>query len=120
MVFDDGEPEGFHEGAKGYETGRIPEQRSDLYGDFLKGFPVQSEECIALLVEKELEHIPGEDYATRLLSRDSDSSVRRDAIDWIGKVGVFSFTSSFHLSIMDLLLGLEICVFSNELCVHGV
>ncbi|XP_029119324.1 cyclin-D4-1 isoform X2 [Elaeis guineensis] len=86
MVFDDGELEGFDEGAKGYDPGWIPEKRSDFYGDFLKGFPVQSEEFIASLVEKELEHIPGEDYAKRLLSRDLDISVRGDAIDWIGKV----------------------------------
>ncbi|KAG1334623.1 Cyclin-D4-1 [Cocos nucifera] len=87
MIFDDGELGGFDEEAKGYDAGWIPEKKSDFYGDFLKGFPVQSEECIALLVEKELEHIPAEDYAKRLLSRDLDISVRRDAIDWIGKEG---------------------------------
>ncbi|XP_017699255.1 cyclin-D4-1-like isoform X2 [Phoenix dactylifera] len=85
MEFDDGELEGFNEEARGYDPGWIPEQRSDLYG-FLEGFPGQSEECIALLVEKELEHVPEEDYAKRFLSGDLDISVRRDAIDWIGKV----------------------------------
>lgn len=86
LEFDDGEEEGVNGEAKGDEPGWITEQRSDFYGDLLKSFPLQSEECIALLVEKELEHIPGEDYVERLLNGDLDISVRRDAIDWIGKV----------------------------------
>ncbi|XP_010926356.2 cyclin-D4-1 [Elaeis guineensis] len=86
LEFDDGEEDGFDGEAEGHKHGWIPEQRSDFYGDFLKSFPLQSEECIALLVEKELEHMPRKDYAKRLQNGDLDISVRRDAIDWIGKV----------------------------------
>ncbi|XP_008782336.2 cyclin-D3-1-like [Phoenix dactylifera] len=86
LEFDDGEEEGFDGEAKGHEHGWIPGQRTDFYGDCSRSFPLQSEECIALLVEKELEHIPREDYAKRLLNGDLDISIRRDAIDWIGKV----------------------------------
>ncbi|EHA8588067.1 Cyclin-D3-1 [Cocos nucifera] len=86
LEFDDGEEEGFDGEAEGHEHGWIPEQRSDFYGDILKSFPLQSDERIALLVEKELEHMPREDYANRLQNGNLDISMRRDAIDWIGKV----------------------------------
>lgn len=53
------------------------------------GFPIQSEDCIGLLLVREAEHLPGGDYAARLMSGELDSSVRMDAIDWINKVRAY-------------------------------
>lgn len=61
-------------------------QRSGLYGDFLMGFPLQSDECLDLMVKREVEHLPREDYGERLITGVLDLSIRRDAIDWIWKV----------------------------------
>lgn len=55
---------------------------------FLMGFSVQSDDCIAALVEREEEHMPMEGYPQRLLQRPGGldlAAVRRDAIDWIWK-----------------------------------
>ncbi|XP_072953340.1 cyclin-D3-1-like [Typha angustifolia] len=60
-------------------------KRSGFYGDFLMGFPLQSDECLVLLLEKEAEHMPGNDYGERLTTGALDVSIRRDAIDWMWK-----------------------------------
>ncbi|XP_020243910.1 cyclin-D4-1-like [Asparagus officinalis] len=62
------------------------EQRNDFYGDFLMGFPLQSDECLDLMVKREAEHLPREDYGKRLITGALDISIRRDAVDWIWKV----------------------------------
>ncbi|CAL9774215.1 unnamed protein product [Musa acuminata subsp. burmannicoides] len=81
LGFDDGEEEG------GHRPGWVSEpKRCDFYGDILAGFPLQSDELLSLLVEREQEHLPREDYRQRLCSGALDSSIRRDAIDWIWKV----------------------------------
>ncbi|KAJ8461421.1 hypothetical protein OPV22_034347 [Ensete ventricosum] len=81
LGFDDGEEEG------GHRPGWVPEpKRCDFYGDVPAGFPLQSDELLSLLVEREQEHLPREDYRERLCSRALDPSIRRDAIDWIWKV----------------------------------
>lgn len=49
----------------------------------LPGFPVEDEEMISLLVRKELEHLPLEDYVGRYRNRALDITARRDAISWI-------------------------------------
>nr|XP_010926357.1 cyclin-D4-1 isoform X2 [Elaeis guineensis] len=107
LEFDDGEEDGFDGEAEGHKHGWIPEQRSDFYGDFLKSFPLQSEECIALLVEKELEHMPRKDYAKRLQNGDLDISVRRDAIDWIGKEGKAWMTQLLTVACLSLAAKIE-------------
>ncbi|ONK74174.1 uncharacterized protein A4U43_C03F3570 [Asparagus officinalis] len=61
------------------------QQRSDLYEDFLMGFPLQSDECLDLMIKTEAEHLPREDYGKRLITGALDLSIRRDAIDWIWK-----------------------------------
>ena len=71
------------------------QQRSGLYGDFLMGFPLQTDECLDLMVKREAEHLPRDDYGKRLITGALDISIRRDAIDWIWKVRVFSFFLSF-------------------------
>lgn len=65
-------------------------KRSAFHGDFLDNFPLQSEECMALLVKKETEHLPLEGYYERLLVGSLELSIRATAIDWIWKVG-FAF-----------------------------
>ncbi|KAK4261386.1 hypothetical protein QN277_004391 [Acacia crassicarpa] len=50
------------------------------------GFPLQSEETLRLLAEKERVYMPREDYLVRLRRGDLDLSVRREALDWIWKV----------------------------------
>ncbi|WOL02772.1 hypothetical protein Cni_G11491 [Canna indica] len=64
----------------------FPGKRIGLYGGFLMDFTLQSEDCIALLIEKEMQHLPPEDYAERLLRGQLGLDVRNDAIDWIQKV----------------------------------
>ncbi|KAK4261387.1 hypothetical protein QN277_004391 [Acacia crassicarpa] len=49
------------------------------------GFPLQSEETLRLLAEKERVYMPREDYLVRLRRGDLDLSVRREALDWIWK-----------------------------------
>ncbi|CAL9127216.1 unnamed protein product [Musa textilis] len=81
LGFDDGEEEG------GHRPGWVSEpKRCDFYGDILAGFPLQSDELLSLLVEREQDHLPREDYRERLRSGALDPSIRRDAIDWIRKV----------------------------------
>ena len=51
------------------------------------GLPLQSDECLASMVEKECHHLPAIDYLKRLNSGDLDCRARKEAVDWIGKVG---------------------------------
>ncbi|CAI9753197.1 unnamed protein product [Fraxinus pennsylvanica] len=48
-------------------------------------FPCVSEESIGLMVEREMDHMPRDDYLNRLRTGDLDMSVRREAIDWMCK-----------------------------------
>jgi hypothetical protein len=59
------------------------------------GLPLQSDECLALMVEKECQHLPAADYLKRLRSGDLDLGARRQTVDWIGKVGLWHFLMSF-------------------------
>ncbi|OEL33308.1 Cyclin-D2-2 [Dichanthelium oligosanthes] len=49
-------------------------------------FPVDTDEAVRALVEKETDHLPLEGYAERLEHGGLESSWRRDAMDWICKV----------------------------------
>lgn len=56
------------------------------------GLPLLSEECFCLMVEKERGHLPRDDYFKRVRSGDMDFGVvRKEAMDWILKVGLISF-----------------------------
>ncbi|KAG1342294.1 cyclin-D3-1 [Cocos nucifera] len=66
--------------------GWVTQKRSASYGDSLMVFPLQSDELLARLVERESEHLPRGDYAERLRSGALDLSIRREAVDWILKV----------------------------------
>ncbi|KAA3476639.1 cyclin-D4-1-like [Gossypium australe] len=50
------------------------------------GLPLQTDECIALMVEKEHHHLPSVDYLKRLQNGDLDLEARKQAMDWIGMV----------------------------------
>ncbi|RZS00284.1 hypothetical protein BHM03_00029956 [Ensete ventricosum] len=98
LGFDDGD--GDNDEYEEHTRGCVSQQkRCDFYGDFLTGFPLQSDECLAFLVERESAHMPREDYAERLRSGSLDLSIRRDAIDWILKKlqGHFSAAIWIHL-----------------------
>lgn len=85
---------GDEEQQRGDRPSRVSEpERCDFYADF----PLQSDECLSWLVEREQKHLPREDYGKRLRSGDLDLSFRRDAIDWMRKVG-FSYYFSFYCS----------------------
>ena len=68
------------------ERSKVLEERCHLYEEMFLGMPLISDECLELLVKKELDHLPRSDYAERLLSGALDLTIRTDAIDWISKV----------------------------------
>ncbi|KAA8530775.1 hypothetical protein F0562_005457 [Nyssa sinensis] len=67
----------------------------------LIALPLQSEESFGLMVDKERELMPKDDYLKRLRSGDLDLGVRREALDWIWKAHAhYSFgPSSVCLSV---------------------
>ncbi|PHU20447.1 hypothetical protein BC332_11598 [Capsicum chinense] len=54
-------------------------------GDFLIGVPLQSDECLVLMIGKECEHMPNGDYLERLRNGDLDMGARDEILDWIAK-----------------------------------
>ncbi|PKU65907.1 cyclin-D4-1 [Dendrobium catenatum] len=56
---------------------------SGLYGTSFNVFPLQSDECLDLLIERETKHMPSDNYTKRLASGSLDVSIRTDAIDCI-------------------------------------
>ncbi|GMI98051.1 hypothetical protein HRI_003474400 [Hibiscus trionum] len=61
------------------------------------GFALQSDDVVKEMVEKEMMHLPGNDYVKRLRTGDLDLSARREAIDWICKASAyFSFGPLSH------------------------
>lgn len=87
MSFDDDGHD--NDGEAKYQHGH--HQSQSLLVDFLMDFPLQTDECLGLMIESECQHMPREDYMVRLQSGMLDSSLRRGAIDWIWKVGIFAF-----------------------------
>ena len=57
------------------------------------GFAIQSDDRIKEMVEREMEHLPRDDYLKRLRSGDLDLSFRREAIEWIWKVCFYLYIS---------------------------
>ncbi|KAL1327483.1 hypothetical protein HN51_037534 [Arachis hypogaea] len=53
------------------------------------GFLVLSDETFGVMVEKEIEFLPTDDYLRRILGGDLDFGVRRDALDWICKAHAY-------------------------------
>jgi len=58
----------------------------DFFDDAGAVFPVDTDEAVRALMEKETDHMPLEGYAERLEHAGLESSWRRDAMDWICKV----------------------------------
>ncbi|KAG7990237.1 hypothetical protein I3843_02G015400 [Carya illinoinensis] len=56
-----------------------------IRSESLMGFPLESEERVREMVEREREYLPSDDYLKRLRSRDLDLSARIEALDWIWK-----------------------------------
>jgi len=83
-VFDDAEYGGSREV---YEDSwhRRNQQRSGGIPNELH-MPLQSEECLVLMLEKERQQWHGADYLNRLKFGDLDFGARNEAIDWIQKV----------------------------------
>ncbi|CAJ2647404.1 cyclin-D4-1-like [Trifolium pratense] len=52
-------------------------------------FVALSEEIVRVMVDKEKDHLPRDDYLMRLRSGDLDLSVRREALDWIWKAHAY-------------------------------
>lgn len=82
---------GFDEEKEEEECGRSPSwapelKRCDFGRDCFMDFPLQSDECLSLLVEREMEQLPREDYGERLRSGALDLAVREGTIDWMWKV----------------------------------
>ncbi|XP_009391338.2 cyclin-D3-1-like isoform X1 [Musa acuminata AAA Group] len=96
------------EGEGGHGLGWVSEvESSDFYGDFLVDFPVQSDECVGLLVGRETEHMPREDYAVRLRSGALDLAIRRDATDWIWKQGKAWMSQLLSVACLSLAAKME-------------
>lgn len=53
--------------------------------------PLQSDEILCLLFEREHELLPRGDFIQRLRSGDLDLSVRKEALDWIYKVSIYIY-----------------------------
>ncbi|OVA01808.1 Cyclin [Macleaya cordata] len=93
MCFDDSDYGDVNDGFGGdiwhqrnYQTDK-QNQSFFIGGGFcLMGFPLQSDECMGLMVERESDHLPRDDYLKRLRNGDLDLGARREAVDWIGKV----------------------------------
>lgn len=83
LGFDDGDE---IEACLEVERSGVLVERCHLFGEMLLEMPLISDECLELLLKKELDHLPRADYAERLLSGALDLSIRTDAIDWISKV----------------------------------
>ncbi|CAH9070216.1 unnamed protein product, partial [Cuscuta epithymum] len=76
-----------------FDTGRLQP---------LIDLPSLCEESFRLMVEKEIQYMPRQDYLKRLRCGDLDLTLRRDAVDWIWKAhrhygfGDFSFCLSIN------------------------
>lgn len=102
----------------------------------LMGASPLREESISLMVETESQHLPRYDYLGRLQSGELDSSMRRDAVEWIFKVIFnviyigFTFLIDFFLLEMGviynysyififlILLPLQFCVLRDGWCIQ--
>nr|GMD93967.1 cyclin-D4-2-like isoform X2 [Ipomoea batatas] len=63
----------------------------------LTDLPVQSEECLALMIRRESELLPACDYSKRLRNGELDIAARDEVLDWITKVAfpLFGFVKSY-------------------------
>lgn len=90
---------------------------------FLPELPLLSDDYVASLVEREVEHMAAEGYPQKLQRRHGDldlAAVRKDAVDWIWKVSSLNRSMrSFlcdvsEMSLADLLKGLLFRVYRGS------
>lgn len=79
--------------------------------ELLIPFPCLSEEKFLLMVDKERDHLPKDDYLERLRTGDMDMSVRTEALDWILKVCLINFLSLVLLGIFLFVQLMGISIF---------
>ncbi|KAJ8748028.1 hypothetical protein K2173_010188 [Erythroxylum novogranatense] len=72
-----------------HKNGRFPYNQSRACDGRDAGLPLQSEECVALMIEKECQHLPNADYSRRLRAGELDMGARGEAVHWIGKVHAY-------------------------------
>ncbi|XP_020586678.1 cyclin-D4-1-like isoform X2 [Phalaenopsis equestris] len=90
LDLDDGDDDlGINGRFLGSGIGKIYDQKTGFFMDSLMVFPLQTEECLFALLEKESELLPARDYAEKLRSGALDMCVRKDAVDWIRKVHAY-------------------------------
>lgn len=69
-----------------------PKKRSFIDADYVSDFPVQSDECLDLMIKTECEQFAGFDYLKKLRNGDLDLGSRLEAVDWLRKIHAhFSF-----------------------------
>lgn len=96
-------------GGCGGDDGEVAEAGGGLgFLDVGAVFPVDSDEVMRALVEKEMVHRPKGGYVERLGHGGFESSWRKDAMDWICKVRnkrkisrIYWFSQSVSFSVMD-------------------
>lgn len=83
------------------EVDDVQEQRTNFDENFLLGFPLPTDECVDLMIKREIDHLPKADYANKLINGDLDISVRKEAIEWMLKAHAhYNFGSlSSYLSV---------------------
>ncbi|KAH0451820.1 hypothetical protein IEQ34_019119 [Dendrobium chrysotoxum] len=106
-VDDDGDELGTKGKSWGSGMGKIYDQKTVFFRDSFMIFPLQTEECLFALLEKESEHLPARDYAKRLKSGALDMSVRKDAVDWIRKQGKAWMTQLLAVACLSLAAKME-------------
>lgn len=70
----------------------------------MSGIPLQSGECLSLMLKNEFDHLPAGDYLKRLRNGDLDLGARQEAVDWMGKVDSFIFLMGFSLFLDNVSL----------------
>lgn len=108
-IFDDsdygGLVEEFEETTTWYHRNHRSHVQNRSFGNGV-GLPLQSDECLASMVEKECQHLPNTDYLKRLRSGDLDLGARKEAVDWIYKVG-FIWSLFFIYQVLVMLLDFQ-------------
>lgn len=70
----------------------------------LIGVPLQSDECVALLIKKECEHMPCGDYLEKLANGEFGFAERGEILDWMYKVCFDDFVRILFYGLIWLFL----------------
>ncbi|XP_062097798.1 cyclin-D3-1-like isoform X2 [Humulus lupulus] len=98
----------YHSNHQNHDQNHDKNHDQDKCFDGWDELPLQSDECITSMVEKECQHLPGIDYLERLRSGGLEFGARKEALGWIGKANAhFSFgplCSYLSISYLDRFL----------------